>query len=122
MDLHTKKLIEERARALARCCQHILNYENEACEISGVGFRWGYLLLRRPKSFLEAFKAGDLRINHILLQDAFWLHQESIPGSPGLMPEELVVLKKHNEEATQFMRALSGNLIDLKRTATNTYR
>lgn len=103
-------LIERRARALARECQRILNYQDEADEIAAAGFRWAFLLLRRPKKYLEEFHHSDLRIDQSLLEEALWLHGDAVPGPRSLLPEELTILSEHNSEATMFMRQRSNTI------------
>jgi hypothetical protein len=108
MDHYTRTLIEKRAKALGSICERILNFENEADEIAGTGFRWAYLLLRRPKKYLEAFYTGELRIDPSLLNDAMWTYQEELPGPNGMLPEESQLLKEHNEEAARWVQSRSG--------------
>jgi len=120
MDSFTKDLIEKRAKALGYACERILNYHNESDEIAGVGFRWAYLILRKPKKYLEAFRSGDLRIDPIQLEECFWINQECISGTCVLLPAELEILKLHNEESAKWMRN-SSNVISLTRKDNNTY-
>ncbi len=112
MDPFIKDLIEKRAKAIGGACQEILNYHNEADEIAGVGFRWAYLIIRKPKLYLEAFKHGDLRINQTMLEECYWLHQEIFSGSCTLLPAEREILKLHNDESALFMRN-NSNVISL---------
>lgn len=120
MDSFIKDLIEKRARAIGRACEHILNYQNESDEIAGVGFRWAYLILRKPKKYLEAFRAGDLRIDPNQLNECYWLHQECVPGACTLLPEELEILRLHNNESTQWMQS-NSQIISLTKRESNTY-
>lgn len=121
MDSFKRETIENRARAIGRACEHILNYQNESDEIAGVGFRWAYLILRKPKRYLDTFRTGDLRIDESMLLEVFWLHQETIPGACTLLPEELEILKLHNEESTKWMQA-NQNIISLTKHDNNTYK
>lgn len=121
MDTFTKELIERRAKAIGRACEQILNFQNECDEIAGVGFRYAYLILRKPKKYLEAFKEGDLRIDPTQLEECLWLHQESLPGACVLLPAERAILKLHNEESSKWMQA-NSNLISLTKKDDNTYK
>ncbi len=120
MEQQTKDLIERRAHALARICERILNFEDETDEVAGAGFRWAYLILRRPRKYLEAFQAGDLRIDPSLLTDAIWHFQEQLPGPNGLLPEEREILKQHNDESARWMQSRPG-VISLTKTQTDVY-
>jgi hypothetical protein len=108
MDQYTKDLIEKRAKALGRVCERILNFQDETDEVAGVGFRWAYLLLRRPKKYLAAFREGELRIDPSLLNDAIWTFQDELEGPNGLLPEEKAILAEHNHQATQWVQSRSG--------------
>ena len=120
MDPFIKDLIEKRAKAIGRACEHILNYQNECDEIAGVGFRYAYLILRKPKKYLEAFKEGDLRIDPTQLSECLWLNQEIIPGTCALLPAELEILRLHNDESTKWMGS-NSNVISLTRKENSTY-
>ena len=122
MDTFTKELIERRAKAIGRACEHVLNYQNECDEIAGVGFRYAYLILRKPKKYLEAFKEGDLRIDPTQLEECLWLNQEVLPGTCALLPAELELLRLHNEESSKWMREnTSSNVISLTKKENSTY-
>lgn len=112
MDPFIIDLIEKRAKAIGSACQEILNYQNESDEIAGTGFRWAYLIIRKPKLYLEAFKHGDLRIDPSMLEEVFWLHQECLSGTCTLLPVEREILKVHNEESALWMRN-GSNVISL---------
>ncbi len=120
MDTYTKSLIERRALQLAKICEHILLNDNEADDFAGAGFRWGYLILRRPHKYLSNFKDGDLRIDPNTLNEAFWYFDEHIEGPNGLMPEEQLILVNHNEESTNWMRTQS-NVITLAHKGRNAF-
>jgi hypothetical protein len=104
MDSYTKNLIEKRALQLAKICEHVLLNEDDTCELAGTGFRSAYLILRKPKKYLENFRYGALMIDPYLLQESFWLHQEHIEGPSGLMPEEKMILQEHNEASSAWMK------------------
>ena len=120
MDPFIKDLVEKRAKAIGRACEHILNYQNESDELAGVGFRWAYLVLRKPKKFLEAFRNGDLRIDPSQLEECFWLNQECLSGTCALLPAELEILKLHNDESAKWMSS-NSNVISLTRKDNSTY-
>ncbi|MBX2989138.1 MAG: hypothetical protein KF802_14705 [Bdellovibrionaceae bacterium] len=120
MDSYTKALIERRALQLAKVCERLL-LEQEADDIAAAGFRWGYLILRKPKRYLEEFRHGTLLIDPDALRDSFWFNQEVIEGPAGLMPEEELILKEFNDEATAWMKN-NSKVISLVRTEHNTYR
>lgn len=105
MDLHTRRLIERRALQLARICERILLSANDSAdEIAVNGFKWGFLILRKPKRYLEEFKHGSLLIDPQALQGAFWYHQDQIEGHEGMMAEEEMILSELNEEASVWMK------------------
>lgn len=120
MDTFTKELVERRAKVIGRACEHVLNYQNECDEIAGVGFRYAYLILRKPKKYLEAFKEGELRIEPSQLEECFWLNQEALPGTCALLPAEIEILTLHNAESSKWMQA-NSNLISLTKKDNNTY-
>lgn len=120
MDSFKRELIENRARALGRVCEYLLN-QNECDEIAGVGFRWAYLILRKPKRYLETFKNSDLRIDLTQLEECFWINQEAIPGTCAILPEELEILKLHNSESLIWMQ-VNQNVISLTKRDSNTYK
>ena len=105
-----RDLIEQRARTIGRICERILNFHDETDEVASMGFRWSYLILRRPKRYLEAFQTSDLRIDQSLLEDALWTHGDEVPGPNGLLAEELAILNEHNNEAAAFMRSHSNTI------------
>lgn len=98
-------LIQRRALLLAKICEDILLNENSSCDLAGVGFRWGYLILRRPKMYLQQFQHGALMIDPHLLQEVFWFYQEHIEGPSGLMPEEKIILEEHNTASSAWMKS-----------------
>ncbi len=102
MSPQLKELIENRAQALGHVTQEIL-LNDEANEIAGVGFRWAYLILRRPRKYLEAFRHGELRIDPDLLDDAFNFFSGHVPGAAGLMAAEHAILEDHNQECSNLM-------------------
>jgi hypothetical protein len=104
MDTYTKALIERRALQLAKLCEYTLLNKDETDELAGVGFRWGYLILRKPKRYLENFRHGTLMIDPALLQDAFWFYQDQIEGCSGLLPVEREILQDHNGECSMWMK------------------
>lgn len=112
METYKKTLIERRALQLAKICERILLNDNSADELAAMGFKWAYLILRRPHKFLNNFKDGDLRIDPHLLNECFWYFDEHIEGPNGLMVEEKIILQQHNEEAANWMRSQS-NVITL---------
>lgn len=120
MDSYTKALIERRALQLAKACEQVL-LEEEADNIAAAGFRWGYLVLRKQKAYLREFRHGTLLIDPQALMDAFWFNQEGVEGPAGLMPEEELILKEFNDEATAWMKN-NQKVISLVRTQHDTYR
>lgn len=103
MNPYTKALIERRALQLAKICEHILLHDDSADEIAAAGFRWGYLITRKPKRYLEEFRHGNLLIDPHALKNAFWHHQEYVEGASRLMTEEEQILSEFNNEATAWM-------------------
>jgi hypothetical protein len=103
MNSYTKNLIEKRALQLAKICEQVLLNEDDTCDVAGAGFRWAYLILRKPKCYLANFRHGTLMIDPALLQDAFWFYQEMIEGPVGLMEEERMVLKEHNYACSEWV-------------------
>lgn len=120
MDSYTKALIERRALQLAKACEQALLQE-DADDIAAAGFRWGYLILRKPKRYLEEFRHGTLLIDPDALRDAFWFNQEVVEGPAGLMPEEELILKEFNDEATAWMKS-NQKVISLVRSENSIYR
>jgi hypothetical protein len=121
MDSFKRETIENRARAIGRACEYILNYQNESDEIAGVGFRWAYLILRKPKRYLDTFHSGDLRIDQTMLEECFWLHQETLPGTCAILPEEIEILRLHNNESVKWMQE-NQNVISLTKRDNNSYK
>lgn len=120
MDDYIKRLIERRALQLAKICEHILLNEDSSDEVAAAGFRWGYLILRKPRRYLEEFKHGSLLIDPQALQRAFWFNQEAIEGLEGMMTEEELVLEEFNNEALTWMKENSrtAEVVPLDETAT----
>lgn len=104
MDIYIKSLIERRAFQLAKICEHVLLNEDSTDELAAAGFRWGYLILRKPKRYLEEFKQGSLLIDPQALQRAFWRYQEHIEGHEGMTAEEDLILEEFNDEALLWMK------------------
>ena len=116
----TKELIEKRAMQIAKACEYVLLHQDETDEAAGAGFRWGYLVLRRPRKYLEYFRDGDLRIDPNLLNEAFWHHGDNIDGPSSLLKEEFALLEEHNREATMYMKQQS-NVISLVKTSSGKF-
>lgn len=104
MEDYTKRLIERRALQLAKVCEHVMLDEDLTDEITAAGFRWGYLILRKPKRYLEEFRHGTLLIDQYALKNAFWNFHENTEGPEGMMPEEEMILEEFNEEALKWMK------------------
>lgn len=105
MDLYIRRLIERRAAQLARICEQILLSESDSAdEVAVNGFKWVFLILRKPKRYLEEFKHGSLLIDAQALQRAFWYNQDQMEGCEGMMAEEEMILSELNEEASAWMK------------------
>jgi hypothetical protein len=114
MDTNTKALIERRALQLAKKCEPVLLNEDDTDEIAGAGFRWSYLILRKPKRYLENFRYGNLMIDPTLLNDAFWQYQ--VEGPTGLLFEEKEILREHNEASLTWMNHNQSKICIVGRT------
>ncbi|QDK37195.1 hypothetical protein [Bdellovibrio sp. NC01] len=113
MDLYTRRLIERRALQLTRICEDfLLHKEDQSDDVIVNGFKWGFLILRKPKRYLEEFKHGSLLIDPHLLQRAFLRHQDQIDGHEGMMEEEKLILEEFSEEASEWM-AINPRTISL---------
>lgn len=116
-----KEQIQRRAQQIGKIAQNILLYEDETDESAANAFKFSYLLLRRPKKFLENFRDGDLRIDPQLLRDFIWQFQDDIDSPNGLLQEEHEILRHHNEEASAFM-GNNSKVISLVRTEHSIYK
>lgn len=103
MDQLTRQKIENRARAIFRLSEDELLRLDSSDEMTGEAFRFAYLVLRRPRSFLEAFRdSGTLRLNPALIDDYIWRRQERIPGEAMLLLSERQLIAEHNREVEAF--------------------
>lgn len=115
-----KEQIQRRAQQIGKLAQNILLHEDDTDECAANAFKWAYLILRRPRKFLENFKEGDcdLRVDPHLLRDFVWQFQDEIDPPNGLLPAERDILEEHNREAAAYMNK-GSKIISLVRTENN---
>lgn len=102
-----RESIQRRAQQIGKISQNQLLYENEENECTTNAFKWAYLILYRPKRYLQNFKEGDLRIDPQLLEEFIWQFQDEIDPPNGLTLEERALLDEHNREAMAYIRDTS---------------
>jgi hypothetical protein len=109
----TKRLIRERAERIGRLATDLLLHSDTGRDVVEA-LKWSWLILRRPRSFLERFRGAELRIDADELETFIWRHQEQLFGAGRyrLLPEELQILDLHKEEVERLDRgaALRGAL------------
>jgi hypothetical protein len=100
MNQHSKTLIRHRAERIGRLAGRNLmenGDDDEACE----AFKYAYLALRGPKSFLGQFDdGGSLIISPRSVATFMWRHQDELFGRDNIdqLPDELNLIKFHNEQ------------------------
>ncbi len=116
-----KRIISKRADVVFRLTQFYLLNEDAADYSVGEAFKFSYLLRYRPKKFLSTFKDGSITIDADEVDSIFWSYRQEIPGNGGLLHEEKVLIRDHNEAAKEWLRANGHiesaryNAIDLAR-------
>lgn len=120
MDLQSKLLIERRARILFQLSEDILLHHDDTDEVSGNSFRYSFLVLRRPKLYLQAFKDGALSIDLGLLREACWFFRDHLPGPAQLLECEEKIVIDHNLEVDQWLRQ-NRNILPLSRQNNGSY-
>ena len=100
----SKNVIKLRAERLARLTTHLLIDEGRDDPETVSAYRYAFLVLRRPAQFARQFGSGDMRIVESEVDQFLWDHDASVPGPRGLMAEERVIIGRHNQEATKWMR------------------
>lgn len=115
MDNNTKLRIQERARLIAERAISILQDEDPDDTTAVAAFKYGWLVLRGPKAFLERFGAGALEIERAEVVDFAWTLRHELAGEPELTPTELEIIDEHNAEAEAYVRSSPRNNLMLVR-------
>ena len=104
METKLKRLIESRAsRLFPYLADHLTNVD-PAAFVEGNGYRYCYLVLKGPKSYLAAFLHGELHIDEDALDSLYWTLRDEIPGPHGLLHEERELLARHGHEVDAWLR------------------
>lgn len=103
MDMQTKQLIASRAKRLFPFVHNYLRYEDEADPSFGAAFKFAWLLLKGPRDYLRTFGSGELMIDADLVDDLYFQYRHELPGRPGLMNEEKIIVRDHNFEVKKYL-------------------
>lgn len=95
MTKEVKRLILSRAERILPYLADFLSHENSACHLKGSAYRFGYLLVRGPREYLQAFQHGELHIDAEAVEEVYWELRGEMPGPHGLMPDERIILRDH---------------------------
>jgi hypothetical protein len=115
MDNNTKVRIQERARMIAERAISILQDEDPDDTTALAAFKYGWLVLRGPKAFLERFGAGALEIERAEVVDFAWMLRHELPGGPEFTLAELEIIDEHNLEAAAYVQSSPRNSLMLVR-------
>ena len=102
MDNQTRLLIQARAERLFPIVREELMADQANFEF-GETFRYCFLVLRKPRAFLAAFREGALKIDLAAVEDIFWSFRQEIPGSEGLLHQEREIIGEHNRAVDAFV-------------------
>jgi 7-cyano-7-deazaguanine synthase in queuosine biosynthesis len=78
-------------------------------------FKYGWLVLRGPKAFLERFGAGALEIERAEVVDFAWTLRHELAGGSELTEEEIEIIDQHNAEASAYVQSSPRNNLMLVR-------
>jgi hypothetical protein len=100
-----KKLVSRRADVTFRLTQFYLLNEDAADYSIGETYKYCYLIKYRPKKFLSTFKDGTITIDIDEVDSIFWSYRDEIPGGNGLLHEEKILIRDHNDAAQMWLRS-----------------
>jgi hypothetical protein len=97
--------IKKRAEIILSITQdYLMDIDNSHFEI-GEAYKYGYLVLRGPKNYLNAFKEGSLFLDLESVRSIIAKFYEEMPDKyPDLNSSEIKVIEQHNQEVATFLK------------------
>ncbi len=99
----TDQMIKERAKSLYPLIRDELRHNYRVDESIGNAFKYLYLVIHRPKKYLENFKNGTIEIDIEDVEKVFQENYDHVPYCFGLSDEEVAIIKRHNHECHRYL-------------------
>lgn len=103
MDEILKEKIKRRGLEMLHITQRILLEDESSFEI-GEAYKFAFLLLRRPRKYLETFEVGELEIDVKAVAEVYWHYGGELSYSPGILYEERLIIAQHNEAVAKLRK------------------